>query len=79
MEKKSIRQLFDPARITISIFLDGEGGVGITKTAFENYTEIIALIFAVCRRANSKYTMANCLTDLKYSMCKNGNAVQKKL
>lgn len=56
----------------------GKGGVGITKTAFEDYTEIIALVFAICHRADNKYTMANCMHDLKYTMCKNGNAVQRK-
>lgn len=51
---------------------------GPKKVAFNGYTEIIALIFAVCRRAAKNYSMNECNKDLTYKIFKHGNLKRKQ-
>lgn len=48
------------------------------KPAFNCYTEIIALIFAVCNKAATTYSIKDCTYDLTYKIFKHGNGKREK-
>lgn len=49
-----------------------------TKIAFTQYQEIISLILAVCRRADSSYSRKDCEQDLTYKVFKYANTKRLK-
>lgn len=49
-----------------------------TKVAFNEYKEIISVIHAVCRLADSSYSRKECEQDLTYKVFKYANAKRSK-
>lgn len=48
----------------------GKSDKNITKHRFDEYEEIIALIFIVCKKADKNYAKKDCIRDLTYKVFK---------
>lgn len=71
--EKIIKQIFDAiidVEIKTQFTWTGKSAMGKTKLAFSEYKEIINLIYAVVRRADSQYTKSECEHDLTYRVLK---------
>lgn len=50
----------------------------VKKIAFNQFTEIIGVIFATCRRADTNYSLKECKNDLTYKIFKHGNSKRNR-
>lgn len=59
--------------------MTGKSGIGQPrKVAFENYSELIGVIFATCLQADKTYSLKLCTHDLTYKILKRGNAKRNR-
>lgn len=56
----------------------GKSIVGHTKMEFRTYKEVIALLYAVIRLADSDYTTMNCKDDIVYKVLKHKEQKKEK-
>lgn len=68
---KSLFEVVIDAELQKECFWTGKSGIkGVTKTQFRNYTEVIALLYAVIRLADADYTVVKCRKDITYKVLK---------
>lgn len=48
------------------------------KIAFNEFVEIIGVIFATCRLADNNYSMKTCMHNLTYKIFKHGNSKRNR-